>query len=387
MELRAEGKSCAQLHLANDWDRRHPCLRELARECFGPGRLRFWGFLVMEINKFIPSIIFIFMATFLAYPQAQDQSYSDRPIKLSAELVLVDVAVSSRKDGRIVGGLKKGDFVIYEDGVKQNITNFSQDELPLSIVLLIDVSGSVQPIINRIRDGALEALRHLKPEDEVALMAFAGKAQLIQDFTVDRHLIVDSIEKINEVANVGRGPTLLHEGVYQAAIQLRKASNPFSRRAIIAITDDITHPPFWGHSGGDALETVVETSAVVCGLIVSRTLKIFIYPGLILGKTLLSAGSVNTYAKETGGIVLGAGKEDVEAKLTRLIDQLRTRYTLAYTPSNQKPDGRFRKIKVKVSPEVEKREGKLAVLARRGYYARQSSTASPRDAERQQTPR
>jgi hypothetical protein len=338
-------------------------------------------------NQFFPSIIFIFIVAFWAHSQDRDQSYYDRQIKLSAELVLVDVAVLNRKDGRIVGGLKKENFAIYEDGVKQNISHFSQDELPLSIVLLIDVSGSVQSVINRIRDGALESLRHLKPEDEVALMAFAGKAQLIQDFTVDRRLIIDRIEKINEAAKVGRGPTLLHEGIYQAAIQLRKASNPFSRRAIIAVTDDITHPPFWGHSEGDALETVLETGGVVCGLIISSKLKVFIYPGLILGKTLLSAGSISSYAKETGGMVLHAGKEDVETKLAELIDQLRTRYTLAYTPSNQKLDGKFHKIKVVISPEVEKREGKLAVLARRGYYARRSDAASTKAAESQQPPR
>ena len=105
-----------------------------------------------------------------AAPQAQKQSNSDEVIRLGAELVLLDVDVLSKKTGQAVDGLSAEDFVLYEDGVKQPITHFSQDRLPLSVLILLDVSGSVWPTIKALREGALDALQNLKPAEEVALM-------------------------------------------------------------------------------------------------------------------------------------------------------------------------------------------------------------------------
>jgi len=95
-------------------------------------------------------------------------------LKLSTELVVVDAQVLSKKTGSPVNGLTERDFVLYEEGVKQRITHFSQDKLPLSILLLLDVSGSVMPAINQVRDSGLRALNELKPGDEVAVMAFGA---------------------------------------------------------------------------------------------------------------------------------------------------------------------------------------------------------------------
>jgi VWFA-related protein len=308
----------------------------------------------------------------LACPQNERRD-SDQPIKLSTELVMLDVQVLNKKTGRAVGGLTKEDFTIYEDGVKQQITHFGQDKLPLSIVLLLDVSGSVRPIIKQIRDGALQAMRHLKVEDEVALMVFATGIRLVQDFTRDRQIIIEKIESIDEPFGVGK-LTYINEAIYKAATYLATASSPTSRRVIIAVTDNLSTQQFFiGHSDREVLERLLESGSVVCGLLISRfnekELRRLRYsPGTFLGRFFVR-GNINEYADKTGGMVLHAGKEDVETKLATLIDQLRTRYTLAYTPSNQKLDGKFRKIKVEISPEVEKREGKLAILAKRGYYA------------------
>lgn len=313
---------------------------------------------------------FIAMTARLVYPQAQER---DQTIKLSAELVVLDVHVVNKKTGSAVSNLKKEDFSIYEDGVRQQIIHFSQDALPLSIVLLLDVSGSVLPIMKQIRDLALEALQHLKPEDEIALMVFARRAKLIQDFTKDRQLIVDQIKRVNEEANVG-GSTFINDGVYQAAVHLRSASNPSSRRVVMVITDNISNQPFFiGPSEQETLHELFENGGVVCGIFVeSRFSKVegATNKSVFFWRKVLYKGNINIYANETGGLVLRAKKGEVGEKLTDLIDQLRTRYTLGYMPTNRKRDGKFRKIKVLVSPEVEEREGELAVLARRGYYAK-----------------
>lgn len=293
------------------------------------------------------------------------QELSDDSIKLRADLVVLDVYVSNKKTGRPVGNLKKEDFVIYEDGVKQEITNFGQDKLPLSIVLLLDVSSSVQPIINQIRDNALNALRQLKPEDEIAILAFASRAKLIQDFTKDKQLVTERIASIKDEAQVGRG-TLLDVGIYQASEHLLQASNAVSRRVIIAITDNVSAKG-GSHSEKDVQNSVLESGAVVCGLVVKSWFSHTQNTVLFLRK-FLSASDLKKYASETGGEVFNAGKEGIGAKLLELIQHLRTRYTLGYVSSNPTTDRRFRKVKIILANSIEKREGKLSVLTRKGYY-------------------
>lgn len=302
------------------------------------------------------------------FPSAQNK-HQDEPVQLNTELVLVDVQVIEKETGRVVGNLKKEDFLVYEDGVRQAITHFSRDELPLSIVLLVDMSSSVLPVFQSIRDGVLGALQLLKPEDEVALVAFASKARVMQSFTKDRARIAEQLAQIKETARVGGG-TLLNVGMYMAVEHLRAAANPASRRVVIAVTDNISqgrHKP----SRKEMLEQVTEEGATVCALVVkswfSKTQGAILFAGKIF-----PTPDVREYAKATGGYVMNADKAEFAAKLTELLTMLRSRHTLAFVSSNRKPDGKFRKLKVLLTPQAQKPQGERVVLARRGYYARQA---------------
>lgn len=300
-------------------------------------------------------------------------------IKLSVELVVLDVEVLNQKTGQIIGNLKKQDFLLYEDGVRQEITHFSHEKMPLSILLLLDVSASVQPVIERIRDGALHSLDCLRPEDEVALMAFAKTAQLVQDFTKEKRVIVDKIEAIHQATGLSRKGTYLNEAVHQAASHLRAAANPTTRRVIITVTDNVSSQlTFVGHSEREALYELFESGGVLCALVPSEWI------GAVLRNTkqlslpgrFLFSGSVNNFAKETGGIVLKARREEIQTKLDGLIGRLRARYSLGYVSSNPKCDGQFRRLKLKISPGVEGREGKVMILSKRGYYASRAKSIS-----------
>lgn len=316
----------------------------------------------------------LLLAASLSSAQDLSPKQSDAVIKLSTDLVVVDAQVLSKKTGHLVVGLQPDDFLLYEDGVKQEITHFSQDEAPLSIILMLDVSSSVQGVIDQIQAGAGQAMQQLKSEDEVALMIFSGRAKLVQDFTKDRQLIETGIANIkdNPLSFWARSGTFINEAVYQAATHMRRATNPLSRRVIIGMTDDESNQlPFLGHSRGQALEKLHESGSVVCGLFVRDYFLASLneVTSKILYRKSLS-GSVSVYANKTGGEIMNARREEIENKLVELIDHLRARYTLAYTPANSQPDGKFRKIKLKVSPEVEKREGMLTIRTRQGYYAR-----------------
>jgi VWFA-related protein len=300
------------------------------------------------------------------HPQTQQRN-DDQPLRLSTQLVVVDAQVINKKTGIPVNGLSERDFLLYEEGVKQQITHFSQDKLPLSIVLLLDVSGSVMPAIDRVRESGLKALNQLKPGDEIALMAFGVWSTVLQDFTKDRQSISAQMGAIAAMGPWIRNGTHIDDAVYEAAKYAAKASNPESRRIILIVTDNLSNqPPTLGHSEAEALQQLHASGAVVCGLVVgdfSATVSEYRKQGLFL------KDSIGGYLAETGGILSQVDKDDITAKLARLIERLRSRYSLGYTPLSVKHDGKFHGIKLRVSPETERREGGVTIVARKGYYA------------------
>lgn len=307
-------------------------------------------------------------------PHSQEH---EEPLKLSAELVVLDAQVLSKRTGSVVNGLAVENFTLLEDGVRQRITHFSQDKLPLSIVLLLDVSGSVQPMIDQVCDEGLRALRQLKPDDEVALMVFGLWASVLQDFTKDRALITKRTGDIRSMGPWIGERTYIDEAVFQAATHLSRASNPDSRRIIIIVTDNLSNQPkAVAHSQWEAMEMLFEGGAVVSGLVVGDFAAEF---NRYKSKGRFIEDSIANYVAETGGVVLQVDKDDVVSKLASLIDRIRTRYSFGYTPSNEKRDGRFRKLRLKISPEVERREGGIVLLTRKGYFARvrSSTKAAP----------
>ncbi len=299
--------------------------------------------------------------------QTQRRDEQDEPLKLSTELVVVDAQVLAKKTGVPENGLTQRDFVVYEDGVKQQITHFSQDKLPLSIVLLLDISASVTPVIHQVRDSGLKALNELKSGDEVALMAFGVWAKVLQDFTKDRELVASRVAEIEFMGPWIREGTHIDEAVYEAATYLTRASNPDSRRIIVIVTDNLSNQePAQGHSELEAMQQLHAAGAAVCGLVVGDFNAAV---GEYKKQGLLLKDSIGGYLAETGGILSQVDKDDVTSKLAQLIERLRSRYSLGYTSLNVKRDGKFRNIRLKVSPDVERHQGEVTIVSRKGYYA------------------
>jgi VWFA-related protein len=301
------------------------------------------------------------MLLILFLSPAYSQEQSD-VIKINTDLVVLDAQVLNKKTGQTVDDLKREDFELYEDGIRQEISYFSQDELPLSILLLLDTSGSVRPIIEQVGEGALSALQQLKPQDEVAVMAFATYPQLIQGFTRDRQLIADKIKEASRT-DVGRG-TFLNEALFDAASVMSDATNPSSRRVVLVITDNIA---LKGKKQEVArtMRELFESGSVVYGLIVRS--------GFGKAANILTLGlikAVDSYSEQTGGEVIHADKKEVEAKLTETIRHLRIRYSLGFRPTNTKDEQTFRRIKLQLQPATAKRRKDLVVRTRQGYYFR-----------------
>lgn len=312
--------------------------------------------------------------------QTRERSVAPNPaqsaaevIKVDVDLVTVDALVLQKKTARVVGHLKEADFLILEDGSKQQITHFSQDSLPLSVVLLIDRGGCIDPYGTEVQRAANEALRRLKDIDEVAVMTYQDNVELIQEFTRDRKQIENALARIpkkDEWAD-----HCINKAFAKAADYMVSAGNPVGRRVIIAITG-ITRNFDCGHgpSGKAARQSLYESGSVVCGLIPKTTVQGMENRYMRWGTKAFGVFGARTMdikelADETGGEVMEEKPERLDTTFATLIDHLRTRYNLAFVSSNRKRDGSLRKLKIDLSPEVRKSEGKLVVKARRSYIA------------------
>jgi len=301
----------------------------------------------------------------------------DATLRLRSDLVLVDVLPMQKQTGRIINGLNRDDFTIFEDGVKQTVSHFSRDKLPVSLVLLVDRAGCVNPFDDRIRAATIKALGNLKPDDEVAIMTFSSKIALVQPFTRDRKLIADRITNVEHQHQSEQH--YFNAAIYEASEYMMKAANPAGRRAIIALTSLEASIDFSKVSEHEALLSVLESGAVVSGILV-RTIAGRIDQG-IRGKPTsflrhlgLRSGSLKMFVEETGGELSGATPDEIDRTLNRMVDNIATSYALAYAPTNTANDGKRRRIRVDLSSEVEKREGKVVLHARRSYVMPVSST-------------
>lgn len=294
---------------------------------------------------------------------AQQQDPVD-VVRVDTNLVVFDAQVIDKKSKRTIGDLTKEDFELTDNGVRQQISYVSRDELPLSIMLMLDVSGSVRPIIHQIRDGALNALRRLKPNDQVAIIAFGTDHKLVQDFTSDRALVSRQIEDVTADDRLGNA-TYLGAALQTAALHMEHAPTATSRRVIIIITDNIAVTTT--REQRQVLEHLFDTGTVVYGLVVRGGIGKFF--------NVMSLGQfkgVNKFVDETGGEILGARQKEVDARLGVVIDHLRARYAIGFRPSNTNDDSKFRSVEIKVRA-AKKRKEEPVVFTKRGYYFRSRS--------------
>jgi Ca-activated chloride channel homolog len=306
-------------------------------------------------------------------PRTEEVVNPDEVIKTDVDLVVLDALVLQKKTGRVVGGLNPGDFTLTEDGVAQKITHFGQDQMPLSVILLIDRGGCLDPFGENVRRAARDAVSHLKPADEVAVMAYHDSVDLVEGFTRDRRLVSDALDRVpghDEEAN-----HCLNKAFFEAANYMWRAGNPVGRRVIIAITGVTSNfDCLDGPSGSAAKREVFESGSVVCGVIPrsagqrmeSGMMRTATGVAKVFGAPTLR---INDLAEETGGEVLDDKPENLDTTFNTLVTHLRTRYQLGYVPTNRKHDGTTRKLRLKISPAVEKAQGKLAVKTRRSYVA------------------
>jgi VWFA-related protein len=302
-------------------------------------------------------------------------------IHVDTQFVLLDALVENKKSGVPLDTLSAEDFQLFEDGMGQTISYFSHDQLPVSVVFLFDMTETVHAALAPLAQAALQVLGHLKREDEVAVMTFSSRADLMQDFTTDRKLAAEAVRTASWMADVEG--TFLDEDMFEAVEQVMKA-RAGNRRVLVWLTDGTAneengftratigqHAPAHLHSRQEAMTRLLQSDAVVSVLLdrTAETYRAITAPGR--GGTRV--GDIDEYAKATGGPVLSTGTKEVPENLALLIDRVRARYTLGYKPTSAESRGRFCKLSLRVRPEFlsehpEVRKQGIVVMTRSGYY-------------------
>lgn len=294
-------------------------------------------------------------------------------VKVDVDLVTIDALVLEKKTARIIGGLNQKDFQIYEDGAKQQITYFSQDSLPLSVLFLIDRGGCLDPFGDKVQRAAREAVERLKPVDEVAVMTYHDTTRLLQGFTKNRILIENALERVPPHSE--EADHCLNKLFADAADYMISAGNPTGRRVIVVITGVTRNfDCLDGPSGKFAAQAVYESGSVVCAII-PKEIGQGLENGIMVWATRMGkiGGApyldIETLANETGGEILSDKPDNLSTTFQTLMDHLRSRYNLAFVSTNRKRDGTTRKLKIDVQPQVSKSQSKWVVKARRSYVA------------------
>jgi Ca-activated chloride channel family protein len=301
-----------------------------------------------------------------AFPLSLD-SQSPRPlqpggdlrprVRVDIDLVLVNVTVTDPYN-RLVTGLSKEHFRVEEDKRKQEILYFSSEDVPLSLGVVFDLSGSMNRAnkMERAAKAAVTFLQTANPEDEFFVVHFSDEPKLLTGFTRGVEEIQNSLITVR-----AKGRTALMDALYLALNTMRKAQN--SRKALLVLSDGGDNHS--RYSVRDVMTAVREADVQVYAIGIFDPVGARSEPEILWGPSLLK-----DIAETTGGRLFSVALHNISQLpdvAEKISIELRNQYILGYRPSNKEHDGTWRKIRVKLSPP--KGLPPLTTYARRGYYA------------------
>lgn len=312
------------------------------------------------------SVIVVALAVSL---RAQNPAPSQPPqsgtvFRSGASLVALNVTVSDGK--RLVPGLAQTDFSVYEDGVLQHLQFFESHEVPIDLILLIDTSASMADKMEVVHDAAIGFLKTLRDADRGAVVTFGDNVNITQALTSDRGALEQSVRKAQP-----HGSTALNNALYVAMKQFARAAQQAGeiRRQAIAVLSD-----------GEDTSSVIGFDDV---LAMARKSGINIYTICLQNRYSVARAesgrkyfsesdfAMKTLAQETGALsFFPQTVQELKGIYASISDELSNQYSIGYSPSNWRADGRFRRIVVKINahPEFQSR-------ARQGYTAEGARTA------------
>jgi VWFA-related protein len=280
----------------------------------------------------------------------------DEVVKLRSDLVVLSVTVTDEA-GKYAHKLKAKDFNIVEDGVAQTVNSFSAEEAPFAAAILVDMSGSMSFKFGLVRAAAASFIEAIRDDDQVAVYGFNNKVKLFQDFSNVRD-INDNIWDAE-----AQESTKLYDCMNEALEALAK--RPEKRRAVLVISDGCDNMSQKANLEGVIKKALIVGANIYCiDLIDSSDLNgsSDVAMALRRGRT-----EMQRMAEQSGARYINSPQGDkLNEAFNDIIEELRNQYTLTFYSSNQKRDGRYRKLTITTS------NPKLSVRSRRGYFATKS---------------
>jgi len=328
----------------------------------------------VNFRKLLPCLVLAALTSVSSAQQTESQQPADQnpseTLKVNVNVVQLFFNVKDKKGG-LIPNLTKEDFAIAEDGKPQTIKYFTAEtNLPLTIGMMIDSSGSQRNVIDMEKEVGGAFLRQiLTDKDEAFVISFDITVDLLQDFTRDTKRLQAALNKAKVnvdyttggVPGMGGGPvpthnapgTLLYDAVYLSAHDM--LSKEVGRKAMILLTD--------GQDEGsrlkiqDAIEAAQKADSIVYVLLCADR-------GFYGGFGYSGEGDMRKMTEQTGGRVINVGNkfDKLKEAFDQIAQELRSQYNVGYVPTNTKLDGSYRKLEIKSKQNYK-------IQARSGYYA------------------
>jgi len=274
-----------------------------------------------------------------------------RPLKVDVDLVLVPVTITDPMN-RLVTGLDKANFQLFEGNATQEIRTFSSEDAPVSLGVIFDSSGSMSSKMERAKDAVVEFFKTANPQDEFFMITFSDEPETVSDFT-------NSVDEIQNklVFAVPRHRTALLDAIYMGVSKMRQAK--YAKKALLIISDGGDNHS--RYTEGEIKSLVKEADVMIYAIGIydryASAMEERLGPQLLSDITELTGGRAFTIDNPN----------DLGDVATKIGVELRNQYVLGYRPAKVVRDGKWRKIKVKLLPP--KGLPPLRVYARTGYYA------------------
>jgi Ca-activated chloride channel homolog len=275
--------------------------------------------------------------------------------EVGIEVINLNLSVTDGRNNYVTDLMQK-DFAVFEDGIRQELSLFTHENLPISLAVLIDTSASMEEKLPVARAAATRFVKTLRPQDSAMVMSFNDRSTVLQDYTNDLVALENAINRTQAA-----GPTALHNSLYITLKELtkQKKAGELRRRAVVLLSD------------GEDTASLVSDEQV---LELARKAEINIYaislrPNRPQDRSRLAFSQaeyvLTALTRETGGRVFFPNSlSELDSVYDQIAEELRTQYSLGYVSSNRRRDGKWRRIVVRIPDRTE-----LQVRHKLGYYA------------------
>lgn len=304
-------------------------------------------------------------------PAAAALQKSDEPdtVRIETDLVNLNVSVFSRDRHHTIGTLQQKDFMVFENGVAEEITFFASNATPFDLVLLLDLSGSTRDKLDLIRKSARRFVEAARPVDRICIITFTNAPRVVAPFTTDHAELIKRIKKIEKPVG---GTNFWDAMRFVLSSVLDESSRNVRRSAIVVMTDGVDNalPDVPGDgsvtSFADLMEIIRRSGSIVLPIYLDTEEEMIRQGRGAPQAYFLARRQLMIMADESGGVIYQARRlEDLKGVYEQVMNDLSTVYSIGYRPTNRRRDGSWRAVAVRLAGRPD-----LAARTRRGYYAR-----------------